>query len=155
MARQLHPIAAALIASGLIINSVPGIASPRSVTLSSLGLGCRDAIIRYGPELKAGIIGPEIYMDKGEDLSVGWRSSSGIFFSSKEREGAAGREILNSCPNLAIIVYSGPTGGSERWYIRRNRFTIRHSKDSGFPGDESKYWKWDSVPFNYDPRLSY
>ncbi len=23
------------------------------------------------------------------------------------------------------------------------------------PGDENKYWGWDTIPFNYDPSIDY
>lgn len=89
-------------------------------------------------------------------MSIGWSRLSGEFYpSGYSGEMNASRSIGASCPSVAVVVFSGATGGTERWYIRRNKFTITHRRDSGYPGDFDKYWGWDTIPFNYDPKINY
>ena len=84
-------------------------------------------------------------------MSVGWASLSGEFFKDAIGEAMAAQAIAKACSPVAIV----PTGGSERWYIRHDGFSVRHFRDSGMPGDHDKYWGWDTVPFDYDPAKDY
>ena len=77
------------------------------------------------------------------------------FFASASDEAAASREIGKACSPIAIVAFSGATGGTGRWSIRRNGLSVKRFRDSGYPGDASKDWKWDTVPFHYDPGQSY
>lgn len=133
----------------------PARSAPRQVPLSSLSGECRKAIQRFGPEPGQGLDGPELHRDGHGDISIGWSRVTSQFFPSASQEATASREIGKACPQVAIVTFSGATGGTQRWYIRRSGFTVRHNRDSGYPGDVSKYWKWESVPFNYDPEQSY
>lgn len=135
-------------------------AKPIQIQLSSLTPNCQRAISSNGPDDSRiyPIIGPEIYRDRNGDLSIGWNSRSGSFYRGSDQLKSfryASREIGASCPKVHILVLSGPSGGSEKWLLRRDGFTELHYRDSGYPGDKSKYWKWDSVPFSYDPNTIY
>ncbi len=137
------------------ILAVPVLSAPRPIPLSSLPEDCRKAIQRFGPEPGGGLDGPELHRDGNGDISIGWSRMTSQFFASASEEATASRAIGKACPQVAIVTFSGATGGTERWYIRRNGFTVKQFRDSGYPGDASKYWKWDKVPFNYDPGQSY
>jgi hypothetical protein len=140
---------------GPLSPAVPALSAPRPIPLSSLPAECRRAIERFGPEPGQGVDGPELHRDDHGDISIGWSRITSQFFTSPTEEAAASREIGKACPQVTIVTFSGATGGTERWYIRRTGFTVKHFRDSGYPGDASKYWKWDKVPFNYDPRKTY
>lgn len=140
---------------GIAWIATPLYAAPKKIDLLSLSEHCRTAILSRKPTYTDRIDGPNIHIDTLGDISVGWSSYLGIFFSNETQEASVAQGIYKDCPRVAIVVFSGPSGGSERWYMRRTGFSVRHSKDSGMPGDKSKYWKWDSMPFDYDPWMSY
>jgi hypothetical protein len=141
------------LASGSLMS--PVLSAPRPAPLSALPVECRTAIRRHGPGPSSAVDGPDLFLDDHGDLSIGWSSRTNAFFASASMESTAARGIGTACPKVAIVVFSGPTGGTERWYIRRDGFSVRHSRDSGLPGDASKYWNWETVPFDYDPGRSY
>lgn len=135
-------------------------AKPIQIELSSLTPNCQRAINSNGPDDSriSPISGPTIYRDQNGDLSIGWSSRSGLRYRSSDQLKSfrfASREIGASCLNVHILVLSGPSGGGEKWLLRRDGFTEMHYRDSGYPGDKSKYWKWDTVPFSYDPNMTY
>jgi len=132
---------------------------PAQISINALTRSCQEAITSSRPNTKlGGIAGPSIYRDKNGDLSVGWKSSYGTFYEGADvlkQARAASRLIGENCPRVHIVVFSPPTGGGEKWLLRRDWFTELHYRDSGYPGDNSKYWKWEAVPFSYDPRKTY
>jgi len=137
-------------------------AAPVRIGLENLDYKCREAIRLNRPpgnpkwNSTYPVYGPDIYVDDNNDISIGWRSLPGQFYpSDTSGEMNAARAIGAACPRVVKVVFSGSTGGSQRWYIRRNKFTIRHSRDSGYPGDYDLYWAWDKIPFNYDPNQDY
>ena len=153
----IAPFLFATFASGLV-SAVH--AKPIQIQPSSLTPHCQRAISSNRPDDSriSPINGPEIYRDRNGDLSIGWSSSSGSFYRSGDelksfRYGS--RKIGASCPKVHVLVLSGPSGGSEKLLLRRDVFTELHYRDSGYPGDKSKYWKWDTVPFSYDPNKTY
>jgi hypothetical protein len=135
--------------------AVPALSAPRQVPLSSLSGECRQAIEHFGPKPGQGLDGPELHRDGNGDISIGWSRMTSQFFASASEEAAASGAIGKASPQVAIVTFSGATGGTERWSIRRNGLSVKHFGDSGYPGDASKDWKWDTVPFNYDPGQSY
>jgi hypothetical protein len=130
-------------------------AAPAEIALETLAQACQAAIAANKPDAAEELVGPEIFKDAAGDLSVGWNSLSNTFFKAKAREAKAAKAIGAACPEVAIVSYAGPTGGTERWFIRRDGFSVRHARDSGMPGDKSKYSGWETVPFDYDPSKSY
>lgn len=128
--------------------------APIKVSLSSLSGACRAAITRNRPSQAERLTGPSIYIDAHGDMSIGW-SGDYVFYANENQESKSAKAIHKACPSIVVVTYSGPTGGSQRWYMRRTNFKVRHSRDSGMPGDESKYWKWNSMPFDYDPGKVY
>ena len=135
-------------------------ARPTQIPVKSLTQGCRQAIFSNAPNESHAvtITGPEVHKDKNGDLSVAWSSKSGTFYQGEEPDASfryASRQIGAKCNRVHNVIFSGPTGGSERWLIRRDGFTELHYRDSGYPGDKIKYWNWETVPFSYDPRKTY
>lgn len=133
-------------------------AAPVTIGLEKLDPKCREAIRLHSPKGNQTypVHGPTVFIDDNSDVSIGWSRQTGNFYpTNTSGEMNAARAIGYACPKVAIVVFSGATGGTERWYIRRNKFTIRHSRDSGYPGDYDKYWGWDTIPFNYDPNKDY
>jgi hypothetical protein len=116
---------------------------------------CRAAISAAAPDAAEDLIGPDISKDGEGNVELGWSSLSGDFFADPDGEKRAAQAIGKACPTVALVVFSGPTGGTERWYIRRDGFAVRHFRDSGMPGDEDKYWNWDAIPADYDPGKDY
>lgn len=146
--------AVAAIALGLALT--PALASaPVEVTLQALSAECQAAIGANTPDAAEELSGPDLFKDAQGDLSVGWASLNGEFFKDADGEQAAAQAIAKACQPVAIVIYSGPTGGSERWFIRHDGFKVRHFRDSGLPGDHDKYWGWETVPFDYDPAKDY
>ena len=127
------------------------------IQLTTLDNACHRSITANSPDAAGDLIGPEAHRDWNGDLAISWSGRSGEFFRDGEGgEALAAQAIAGACPSVAVVVYnSGPTGGRERWYIRRDEFAVRHSRDSGMPGDEDKYWHWDTLPFDYDPQKDY
>ncbi len=130
-------------------------AGPVEIALDALAKDCQAAIAANTPGAAEELVGPRLFKDAAGDLSVGWSSISNEFFKEEAREAEAAKAIGAACPSVAIVSYAGPTGGTERWYIRRDGFGVRHARDSGMPGDKSKYSGWETVPFDYDPGKSY
>ena len=142
------------VAAGIVGIDKPVYSAPIKVSLSTLSGACRAAVNRNRPSQAERLTGPRIYVDMYGDMSIGW-SSDGVFYANENQESRSAEAINKACPSVVVVTYSGSTGGSERWYMRRTGFTVRHSRDSGMPGDKSKYWKWDSMPFDYDPGRVY
>ncbi len=148
------------VACGLaVLSAAPGRAEPLERTMGDLSVACRRAITAHQPTTSdpaadAAVTGPQIFEDSRGDLSIGWSRESGRFYANGEQgEKAAAAGIGAGCEQAEIVVFSGATGGTERWYIRRDGFGIRHHRNSGYPGDRCKYDGWGRVPFAYDPRV--
>ncbi|MEI6829642.1 MAG: hypothetical protein WCK64_07295 [Synechococcaceae cyanobacterium ELA445] len=159
--QNLKPLLRLLLLASIWPGSLSGAqAEPTQISIKTLAQDCQQAIFSNAPNesRRIKIIGPEVHKDKNGDLSVAWNSTSGSFYNGSDPEGSlvyAARQIGAKCKRVYIVNFSGPTGGSEKWLIRRDGFTEIHYRDSGHPGDQSKYWKWESVPFNYDPSKTY
>jgi hypothetical protein len=126
------------------------------IQLTTLDDACQRSITANAPDAADELSGPEAHRDCNGDLTISWSARSGEFFRGGEgSETLAAQAIAEACPSVAIVVYYGPTGGSAHWYIRRDKFAVRHSRDSGMPGDEDKYWNWDTLPVDYDPQKDY
>lgn len=133
----------------------PESAPPTEVKVGALDAACRKAIAKHAPDKAKKSDGPEIYRDRNGHLTVAWSRQSGKFYAKGDGESQAAWAIAKDCADVVVVSYSGATGGAERWYIRRDDFKVRHSRDSGMPGDEDKYSGWDTVPFDYDPAKNY
>lgn len=141
-----------------IIHSGTAIAKPMAIKPEQLDAKCRAAIYNNRSDIldpKYPVIGPELHRDIYGDISIGWRRSTGEFFQDALGEIKAAKAIGSSCPKVANVTFVGPTGGTMRWYIRHNNFTVRHSRGSGYPGDDDTYWGGNDIPFNYDPSRKY
>ena len=122
--------------------------------LASLDPDCRRAIDFNRPTL--GTVGePTLGRDESGDMEIAWSGPFDFYPRGTAGEMSAAFAIGSACPSIVRVSFSGGTGGSSRWYIRRNNFAIRQSRDSGYPGDYDVYWHWDSIPFNYDPEIDY
>ena len=122
--------------------------------LASLDPDCRRAIDFNRPTL--GTVGePTLGRDESGDMEIGWSGPFDFYPHGTNGEMSAASAIGIACPSIVRVTFSGGTGDSSRWYIRHSRFAIRHSRDSGYPGDYDVYWHWNSIPFNYDPEIDY
>ncbi len=152
MARWIAVIAAA---------SVFGLAQPAKasapvdVAFEDLSAECKTAIEANAPNAAEEFDGPNVSKDARGDLSIGWASLSGAFFKEADGEAGAAQAIAKGCPAVAKVIFSGATGGTERWYIRHDGYAVRHFRDSGMPGDYDSYFGWETVPFDYDPNKDY
>jgi len=98
---------------------------------------------------------PTLGRDESGDMEIGWSGPFDFYPHGTNGEMSAASAIGIACPSIVRVTFSGGTGDSSRWYIRHSRFAIRHSRDSGYPGDYDVYWHWNSIPFNYDPEIDY
>ncbi|XGB38618.1 MAG: serine/threonine protein kinase [Cyanobacteria bacterium LVE1205-1] len=122
--------------------------------LASLDPDCRRAIDFNRPTL--GTVGePTLGRDESGDMEIRWSGPFDFYPDGINGEMSAAFAIGIYCPSIVRVTFLGGTGASSRWYIRRNRFAIRHSRDSGYPGDYDVYWHSNSIPFNYDPEIDY
>lgn len=123
-----------------------------------IGEACLSAIERHQPN-GSEVAGPTFSIDRYNSIGVSWQTgTSGQFYRENDtaaRIKNAVKAMSFACPEVVIFTFSGATGSSERWLIKRDGFSQVHQKDSGLRGDYCKYWHYDSVPFNYDPNYDY
>ncbi len=131
-----------------------GNAFANNIPVEELAAQCREAAARATKQItdvSEDVQGPLAFSAGDGGLGLSWYRNS----PDDDVEVELAKDLSRNCEKLSIIEIDGGTGGQLRWYIKRDGFSVTHSRDSGLPGDFDRYWHQDEVPFDYDPARDY